>query len=547
LDRQSSGGEVSLKTLPSPLAERLAQLAAFGATEHGIDRRLFSAADAGARALFVQWARASNFTVEQDRAGNVFVRRAGRRDGAPVLSGSHLDTVPTGGAYDGAYGAIAALCALEELDAAGIITEHPVEAVAWAGEEGSRFPLGCLGSGAFAGLNDLATIDALCDEDGITFADARKAAHGLLPDVPVREGFPAPAGYVELHIEQGPVLEHRGVRLGVVTAIAGQARFDVEVHGESGHAGTVPMDLRRDALSSAAELVLELEAAANEIGEAVLTVGRLVVFPNQTNVIPGRVTMRIDARSVDEGRIRALRIAVVECAARVATQRSVRIETTLIEERRVVPMDHGLRDAVAGAIAELGEAAIDLPSGAGHDAMCVASVAPVAMIFVPSAGGRSHVGNEYTTPDDLQLGVTALTRSIVAIDRLLEGFLMRFFICGSALTGQPDHQNLGEAKLVGDAQTAAKYRLHSVRDEHPGIYEVAEGGVAIKGEIYEMSEAQHAHLISTEPPDLYESPIELEDGSKISAMIYPRDLIEERKFADISQYGGWAAFKKANP
>jgi hydantoinase/carbamoylase family amidase len=404
---------------PSPLAERLERLATFGATAHGIDRRLFSPADAGARALFVQWARASGYAVEQDRAGNVFVRRAGRRDGAAILSGSHLDTVPTGGAYDGAYGAVAALCALEALDAAGIVTERPIEAVAWAGEEGSRFPLGCLGSGAFAGLNDLAAIDALCDEDGVSFAAARAAENGLLPDVPVREGFPAPAGYVELHIEQGPVLEHRGVRLGIVTAIAGQARFDVEVLGESGHAGTVPMTLRHDALSCAAELVLELEAAALAIGEAVLTVGRLVVFPNQANVIPGRVAFRVDARSVDEARITGLRNAVTECAERVATARGVRIETTLIEERRAVVMDHRLRIAVGSAIAELGETVMDLPSGAGHDAMCVASVAPVAMIFVPSAGGRSHVGNEYTNSDDLQLGVTALTRSIAAIDRLL--------------------------------------------------------------------------------------------------------------------------------
>ena len=159
--------------LPSPLADRLAQLAALGATGHGIDRRLFSAEDAQARTLFAQWARASKFTVEQDRAGNVFARRAGKRDGAAILSGSHLDTVPNGGAYDGAYGAVAALCALEELDAAGIVTEHPVEAVAWAGEEGSRFPLGCLGSGAFAGLNELAAIDALRDDDGVTFAAAR--------------------------------------------------------------------------------------------------------------------------------------------------------------------------------------------------------------------------------------------------------------------------------------------------------------------------------------------------------------------------------------
>jgi hydantoinase/carbamoylase family amidase len=205
----------------------------------------------------------------------------------------------------------------------------------------------------------------------------------------------------------------------VVTAIAGQARFEVEVHGDSGHAGTVPMALRHDALSSTAELVLELEAAVNEIGDSVLTVGRLNVFPNQTNVIPAKVAFRVDARSVDEAKLTALRAAVVTCAERVATQRGVRIETTLIEERRVVAMDARLRDAVAGAIATLNEPAIALPSGAGHDAMCVAAVAPVAMIFVPSVGGISHMGTEYTTPEDLDLGVVALTRSIVEIDRLL--------------------------------------------------------------------------------------------------------------------------------
>lgn len=124
---------------------------------------------------------------------------------------------------------------------------------------------------------------------------------------------------------------------------------------------------------------------------------------------------------------------------------------------------------------------------------------------------------------------------------------MKFFICGSALTGQPDHENLGAATLVGAAQTAPKYRLHSVRGEHPGIYEVAQGGISIKGEIYEMSDEQHAHLISTEPPDLYEAPIELDDASHVSAMIYPRELIVQRNYPDISQYGGWAAYKKANP
>jgi hydantoinase/carbamoylase family amidase len=349
----------------------------------------------------------------------VFARRAGRGTGAPILSGSHLDTVPTGGAYDGAYGAVAAICALELLAAEGVVTERPLEAVAWAGEEGSRFPLGCLGSAAFAGLDPMERIDALVDENGTTFAQARASATGLLAGVPVRASTIVPAAYVELHIEQGPVLERRGARLGNVTAIAGQARYDIVVTGESGHAGTVPMEMRRDALSAAAEIVLALEAAARALPDSVLTVGRLVVEPNQTNVIPHRVTFRVDARSVHPERLVALRTAIVETTQRIAAARAVAATATLIEERRVVAMDVALRAALAGAFAELDVPVLDLPSGAGHDAMCVAAIAPAAMIFVPSVEGRSHVAGEYTSPDDCELGVRALARALVAIDHLV--------------------------------------------------------------------------------------------------------------------------------
>jgi hydantoinase/carbamoylase family amidase len=395
-------------------------LAAFGATPAGIDRRLFSAADHAARTQFVAWARADGRVVEQDRAGNVFARRAGTRDGAAILSGSHLDTVPTGGAYDGAYGAVAALYALRALDAGATVTQHPIEAVAWAGEEGSRFPLGCLGSAAFAGLNPLADIDALTDDEGVRFADARASATGLLADVPVREAFPPPAGYIEIHIEQGPVLERTGMRLGNVTAIAGQRRYDVEVTGESGHAGTVPMAMRRDPMGAAAAIILAIEAEAHGCGgEAVLTVGRLVVEPNQTNVIPARVTFRVDARSVDDSVLTKLGEAVVAHAERIGRERNVGVRITPIERRHPVAMDLRLRSAIAGAFEALGFPPFELPSGAGHDAMCVAAVAPAAMIFVPSVGGHSHTGAEFTSPADLDLGVEALARSIVAIDRLL--------------------------------------------------------------------------------------------------------------------------------
>jgi N-carbamoyl-L-amino-acid hydrolase len=403
-------------TAARSLAGDLLLLAGHGETPGGIDRRLFGAADFAARTQFAAWARADGRSVTQDRAGNVFALRAGRGAAAPILTGSHLDTVPTGGAYDGAYGAVGALWALRRLDAEGVVTQHPLEAVAWAGEEGSRFPLGCLGSSVFAGLNALASVEALCDDDGVPFADARDGATGLLPGVALRAETRAPSAYVELHIEQGPVLEHRGVRLGNVTAIAGQRRFEIEVAGESGHAGTVPMALRHDALPAVAELVLALEAEAAAADDAVLTVGRLVVEPNQTNVIPARVTFRIDARSVDETCLTQLAQRVWSHAERVAGRRGVRVRVEEIERRAAVAMDARLRVAVASAFATLGEPAIDLPSGAGHDAMCVAAIAPAAMIFVPSAGGRSHVGNEYTSPEDLDLGVAALARALATID-----------------------------------------------------------------------------------------------------------------------------------
>ena len=397
----------------------LQHLSAFGATPHGIDRRLFTAPDYAARAQFAAWARSDGRTVTQDRAGNVFAQRAGRRSDAPILSGSHLDTVPTGGAYDGAYGAVAALWALRRLDADGIETEFPLEAVAWAGEEGSRFPLGCLGSSAFAGLNDLASLEALWDDDGVSFADARDSATGLLRDVPLREETRPPAAYVELHIEQGPLLEQRGFRLGNVTAIAGQRRFEIELAGDSGHAGTVPMALRHDALAAAAEILVALEAGAVASQNAVITVGRLVVEPNQTNVIPQRVTFRVDARSADEQLLARTSTQIVAAAERIGTRRGVRVAVKEIERRASVTMDARLRSALAEAFAALREPVLDLPSGAGHDAMCVAAIAPAAMIFVPSAGGRSHVHSEYTSPADLDFGIVALAQAIVAIDRRL--------------------------------------------------------------------------------------------------------------------------------
>lgn len=393
---------------------RLASLATLGAGSAGIERPLFSAPEYAARERIAAWARENGFSVEQDRAANLFVR-AGDRSSAPIQCGSHLDTVKNGGPYDGAYGVAGGFEALERIARSGAVLRRPIELVAWAGEEGSRFPLGTLGSSVYAGLTPLDALDALVADDGETFADALRGPTGLLAGVTVRDGFPPPAAYLELHIEQGPVLERAGARLGVVSAIAGQRRFAVTIDGVAGHAGTLPMAGRADALCAASDLVLAVERAARSAGDAVATVGQLAVEPNQTNVVPGRVALRVDARSADDERVDAIEQQLREAARAIAAAREVRVAVDLLERRNATPMNARLRALLRDVCTGLDPRALELPSGAGHDAMCVARVAPAAMIFVPSSGGRSHVGDERTAPEDLALGVDALVATMVRL------------------------------------------------------------------------------------------------------------------------------------
>jgi N-carbamoyl-L-amino-acid hydrolase len=406
--------------MPESVVARLAVLARIGKHDAGIDRALATPQERRAREHFVRWARGAGYTLRQDRLGNLFARRAGTSEGAlPILTGSHLDTVPTGGAYDGAYGVAGALCALELLDERGVSTAHPVEAVAWAGEEGSRFPLGCLGSSGFCGLWEIEALLDLRDERGDTLRDALgQSGGGLLSGVPVRDKCEA-AGYLELHVEQGPVLEREGVSLGVVTAIAGQRRYRVTVEGMSGHAGTVPMNAREDALCAAAELILAAEGCARGAQDTVATVGRVAVEPGGTNVIPARAIFSLDARSPVESRIDALERALHETAQNVQSERGVRVQVERLESRSPAPMNDALRAAVHRAAAAVGERALDIPSGAGHDAMCLSQVVPAAMIFVPSIGGQSHVAQERTDERDLEIGVRTLAQAIVEVDRIL--------------------------------------------------------------------------------------------------------------------------------
>lgn len=402
----------------STVVERLAELGEIGKYEHGINRGLATPQERKARELFVKWATENGYQLTQDPIGNLFARRNGSEPAAaPVLVGSHLDTVPTGGAYDGAYGVVAALCALEKLDRDGTQTRHPVEAVAWVGEEGSRFPIGCLGSAVFARLTPLDEAYALRDEAGVTLHEALASPDGGLLDLPQR-GEQRAAAYVELHVEQGPVLEGAGIRLGVVSAITGQIRYRAVVEGTSGHAGTVPMDHRSDALCAAAELVLAMEEAARKAGGAVVTVGRFVVEPGGTNVIPARVSFSIDNRSPDAVKMDVVEAAFHKKAEEVIKQRGVRIMLERLDVHQPTPMNPKLREAMHRVAEAMGEPALDVPSGAGHDAMCIAKIAPAAMLFVPSIGGHSHVGIERTSDEDLELGVKALARAIVEVDAI---------------------------------------------------------------------------------------------------------------------------------
>jgi hydantoinase/carbamoylase family amidase len=401
------------------VVERLNELGTIGRYEHGIDRPLASAQERQARALFVSWARAAGFAITQDSVGNIFVRRNGTdADAKPILVGSHLDTVKTGGAYDGAYGVLGALCALELLEARCIATKHPIEAVAWVGEEGSRFSLGCLGSSVFSGLSTAEAALDLADDDGVTLRAALAALETGLLDLPLHANSDV-AAYLELHVEQGPILEDAGVILGVVTAIAGQRRLRATVDGVSGHAGTVPMSMRADALCAASELVLALDRAAREQGDAVATVGRMIVEPNGTNVVPGRVTFSLDLRSPDGAKLDAIEASFARAIEDVQQRRGVRVGVETFERRLPTPMTPALRDAIHRVAAAMGQRALDLPSGAGHDAMSLGKIAPTAMLFVPSIGGRSHVGEERTADSDLELGVEALAAAIVEVDAIV--------------------------------------------------------------------------------------------------------------------------------
>lgn len=398
---------------PVRILARCDSLAAITATPGAITRVNLTPQHAEANRLVAAWMAEAGLKPHVDAAGNVIGERAGGAAGAKALVlGSHLDTVRNAGRYDGILGVVLAI------EVAAVLKETPLPfplvVAGFADEEGTRFGASLIGSRAFAGTFDPAWL-VRRDADGVSIAEAMRA-FGLDPQRAGDAAMP-PDGvraYLEVHIEQGPLLEEKGLPVGVVTAICGSTRKRYHVSGVAGHAGTVPMPLRHDALAGAAEIALAAERVAREAG-IVATVGCFEVLPGAVNVIPGAATFSLDIRSAENSRRLAVLAGLEAEIAAIAARRGLAVSAEMLDESSATPCDPGLRDTFAAAIAAEGLPVEGLPSGAGHDGTALAPIAPIAMLFVRCAGGVSHSPDEAISGDDAAIAARVLHRTVLAL------------------------------------------------------------------------------------------------------------------------------------
>jgi len=361
-----------------------------------------------------EWMREAGMTVTRDNVGNLRARYQGTGE-ATLLVGSHLDSVRNAGRYDGPLGVMVAVAAVQRLRDAGKKLPFAVEVIAFADEEGLRFGTTYLGSRALAGTFDERDLER-ADAGGVTMAEAIRAFGGD-PEKVQSDRRPAEnlLGYVEVHIEQGPVLEARGLPVGIVSGIAGQSRMEITFSGEAGHAGTVPMDRRRDALTGAAELVLAAEAAATTEPGLVATVGKLEVEPGVANVIPARATFTLDVRHADDAvRARAVE-ALLSRARDSARRRKLAVEARSVSDNAAVRCAPRLVSLLTRAVKECGQRPLELTSGAGHDAVVMASMTDVGMLFVRCKGGVSHNPAESVQTSDVAVAIDVLSRLLESL------------------------------------------------------------------------------------------------------------------------------------
>jgi N-carbamoyl-L-amino-acid hydrolase len=397
----------------------LMETAAFGATpKGGICRLTLTELDRQVRDWFKARAEKLGCSVTVDSMGAMFARRPGRADVPPIAMGSHLDTQPTGGKFDGVLGVLSALEALRTLVEAGYETYAPIEMINWTNEEGARFQPSMVASGVFAGAFEEDWASRRRDAAGTTFAEALESIGYRGRQ---RCGDHSLSAFFELHIEQGPILEAEDKTIGIVTGIQGIRWFEATVRGEDRHTGTTPMDLRKNALIGAARLVERVDAIARaHAPRAVGTVGRLEVKPNSPNVVPGEVFFTVDLRHPDDAVLDAMQEEWTAAAYAVTEELGLEVEIAKILDQPPVRFDADCISCLREGARQMGFAAREIVSGAGHDAGYVSRVAPSAMIFVPCRDGISHNEAEYASPEHCAAGAQVLLQAVLSYDRLLQ-------------------------------------------------------------------------------------------------------------------------------
>ncbi|WP_397432157.1 Zn-dependent hydrolase [Pseudomonas chlororaphis] len=388
-------------------------MAEIGATARGGSCRLaLSEDDKAGRELFARWCLEAGMSLSVDPIGNLFARRPGSDpDAAPVMMGSHLDTQPEGGRFDGVYGVLAGLEVVRRLNDLQIQTRKPLEVAVWTNEEGARFTPAMFGSAVFTGIMDLETALAVRDADGISVAEALHAT-GYAGTRPLGGAVDA---YFEAHIEQGPILEDNAKSIGVVSGGQAIRWLDVQVEGMAAHAGTTPMPLRKDALYGAAQMILAIETLATDFApEGLTTVGELSIAKSSRNTIPGLLQFTVDLRHHRDSAIAAMEQEVRARLGAIAEQRQLKVSISPHWISPATPFDADCVAAVQKAVDGLGYAQQSIVSGAGHDAIHLARFCPTAMVFIPCVGGLSHNEAEDVLPEDVRQGTDVLLNAVLA-------------------------------------------------------------------------------------------------------------------------------------
>ena len=391
----------------------LMAMAEIGATARGGNCRLaLSDEDRAGRELFAHWCTEAGMSLSVDPIGNLFARRPGSDpDAAPVMMGSHLDTQPEGGRFDGVYGVLAGLEVVRTLNDLGIQTRKPLEVAVWTNEEGARFTPAMFGSAVFTGVMALDAALAVRDADGISVAQALQRT-GYAGSRPLGAAVDA---YFEAHIEQGPILEDNAKSIGVVSGGQAICWLDVQVEGLAAHAGTTPMPLRKDALYSAAQMILAVEQLAADFApQGLTTVGELSIAKSSRNTIPGLLSFTVDLRHHQDRQIAAMEQQVEERLQAIAGQRGLKVSISRHWVSPATPFDAECVAAVQQAVDGLGYPQQSIVSGAGHDAILLARYCPTAMVFIPCVGGLSHNEAEDVLPEDVRQGADVLLNAVLA-------------------------------------------------------------------------------------------------------------------------------------